>query len=562
MARKDSNRLRWIPLATGISLVLLAVVTVGFTLTDADYFFKINKSIDVFGRVYREVAINYVDEIDPEKFMAAGIDGMLSMLDPYTNFFDEHEGDEIDLITTGKYGGIGVTIGVRDGVITIQTLLDGYSAQRQGLQPGDRILQVDGKPVMSVKLGDVRSMTRGLPGTEVHILVERDGEAEPLEFSLIREEIQLKNITYADFIDQGLVYIRLERFTRSAADELTLAIKELQLRDSIRSIILDLRDNPGGFLDVAVDVVSKFVAKGSLVVSTRGRKPESERKYFSNDDPLLPTTPIVVLVNRNSASASEIVAGAIQDLDRGVILGVRTFGKGLVQTITPLVHNAQLKITVARYYTPSGRSIQELDYTHDGRSTLFSVTPDSLRRSFKTSAGRIEYERGGISPDTVVADSQPNAFTNALMRKSMFYKFATRYASAHSQFPATGLDKDSLLQLFGSFLEVSNFNYETESEKKVAELGEVAGHEKLSDAVRKEIAMLKLSLVEEKKHDLVKNRNEILRTLRPEIVSRFKGERGRIRESLSDDLQVSAARGILLNHLEYSRRLSFGTDSR
>lgn len=553
---------RLIPAIVIVSVIALSMVIVGFTITDADYFFKINKSIDVFGRVYKEVALNYVDEIDPEKFMEAGIDGMLSTLDPYTNFINEHEGDEVELITTGKYGGIGVTIGIRDGFITILTLMDGYSAQRQGVQPGDRVVQVDGKPVKGVKPNEVRSMTRGVPGTEVRLVVQREGEKQDLEFVLIREEIHLRNITYAGYLEPGVGYIRLERFSRSAGDELALSIKELQLRDSLRSLILDLRDNPGGLLDVAVDVVSKFVPKGSLIVSTRGRRPESEKKYFSSDDPLLPSTPLIVLVNRNSASASEIVAGAIQDLDRGIILGMRTFGKGLVQTITPLVHDAQLKITTAKYYTPSGRSIQEVDYTHKGDDGLFTVTPDSLRRAFKTARGRIEYEHGGIHPDTVVADTERSALMEALVRKSMFFKFASSYVSSHQQLPASGLQDDSLLSQFNHFLRVQKFTFESEAETKAGELSEIAVREKMNQTIHEELQRLKTELAVEKDRDLIRHRSKVLSSLKEEIASRYKGEKGRIEASLQDDLQLNAARTILGDHREYSRRLSFGVNAR
>ncbi|MBI3765069.1 MAG: PDZ domain-containing protein, partial [Ignavibacteriales bacterium] len=284
-----------------VTALAFGTVIVGFTTSDPDYFFKINKSIDIFGRVYREVTMNYVDEVDPEKFMEAGIDGLLGTLDPYTNFINEKEGDEVELITVGKYGGIGVTIGLREGYITILTLMEGYSAQRQGLQPGDRILEIDGKPIVGMKPENVRGMTRGEPGTEVHLKIDREGEPKPNEFVLVREEIQLKNITYADFIKDGIAYIRLERFSRNAGDELRLAIKDLKLRGAIKGLILDLRDNPGGLLDVAVDVVEKFAPKGSLVVSTRGRKPELEKKYFVIEEPMLPDVPLAVLVNRGSA---------------------------------------------------------------------------------------------------------------------------------------------------------------------------------------------------------------------------------------------------------------------
>jgi len=535
-------------------LVLIAVSAfmVGFKISDNDYFFKLNKSIDIFGRVYREVAMNYVDEIDPERFMEAGIDGLLGTLDPYTNFIDEREADEVELITAGKYGGIGVTIGARDGYITVISLMEGYSAQRQGVQPGDRILEIGGKNITGSKPESVRSMTRGEPGTEVRLKIEREGEAKPLDFELVREEIQLKNINYADFIRDGIAYVRLERFTRGAGDELRLAIKDMKLRGEIKGMIIDLRDNPGGLLDVAVDVVEKFVPKGSLIVSTRGRKPETEKKYFAAEEPMLPDVPLIVLVNRGSASASEIVAGAIQDLDRGVILGTRTFGKGLVQTITPLIYNSQLKITTAKYYTPGGRCIQEIDYMHKNKEGVFAVTPDSLKHKFKTLKGRQEMEGGGIQPDTVVADTDRSTMFSDLLRKSMFFKFATQYASKHKEAPAA-FSTDTLLGEFRRFLKDQKFIYHDEGEIKLKEVSEIAERLRYSQELRQEIEKLKKRISEERTGSLDGARREILMSLKSEIMSRYKGERGRIAASLDDDAQVKAAAGLVADRKAYSR---------
>ena len=537
-----------------LTLVASSSFFVGFTLSDPEYFFKINKSIDIFGRVYREITMNYVDEIDPEKFMEAGIDGLLGTLDPYTNFISDKEADEVELITVGKYGGIGVTIGVRDGYITILSLMEGYSAQKQGIQPGDRILEIDGVQVTGSKPENIRSMTRGEPGTELRLKVERDSEPKPLEFVVVREEIQLKNITYADFAQDGIAYIRLDRFSRGAGDELGLAIKDLKLKGPIKGVVLDLRNNPGGLLDVAVNVVEKFVAKGNLVVSTRGRMQDSEKKFFVLTDPMLPDVPLIVLVNRQSASASEIVAGAIQDLDRGIIIGTRSFGKGLVQTITPLVYNTQLKITTAKYYTPSGRCIQEIDYMHKNKDGVFATTPDSLKKKFKTLNGRLELEAGGILPDTIVMEPDHSALYNELIRKSMFFKFATGYVSAHKEIPS--MLSDSLLNDFQQFLISQKFTYQDEVETKLKELCDLSEKCKYSESIRKEIDRLKNDLTADKENNLIRYKDEILSTLKPEIVSRYRGEKGRIEETLKNDNQVIAAIGLLLNNGEYKHRLN------
>jgi len=346
----------------------------GFSpINDNNFFFKINKGIDTFGKVYQEIANNYVEKIDPERLMHASIVGMLDELDPYTQFFDESETDEVELITTGKYGGVGITIGIRDGYVTVMSLMEGYSAQRQGIIPGDKIIEIDGKNIVGVKAEEVRRLTRGDPFTEVKVKVDRDGEKEPLDFSLMREEIQLKSVTYSDFIEPGLAYLRLERFTRTTGEDVRFALQELKMRGEITSLILDIRDNPGGLLDAAVEVAETFLPKNTLIVSTKGREGTNlpQRDYRTSRDPLIRNIPLVVLANRNSASASEIVAGAIQDDDRGIILGTRTYGKGLVQTILNLPYNAQLKITSAKYYTPSGRCIQEIEYNEKHGGVFF-----------------------------------------------------------------------------------------------------------------------------------------------------------------------------------------------
>jgi carboxyl-terminal processing protease len=261
-------------------LSLLLIVVEGFVGSpDGDYFLKMNKSIDLFGQVYKKIAIDYVDEVDPEKFMQAGIEGMLGSLDPYTVYIDRQNGDEVELLTTGKYGGIGVTIAQRDGAIQVMTVMDGYSAQRQGIIPGDRILEVDGLKVANRKPEDVRSLTRGEPGTETHVTIERDGEKQPLTFVLIREEIQLKNVTYADLSADGIGYIRLERFSNTAGDEVRQAIQEMKLKGEMKGLVLDLRGNPGGLLKAAVEVVSKFVPRGSQIVTTRGRRAGTEKQF-------------------------------------------------------------------------------------------------------------------------------------------------------------------------------------------------------------------------------------------------------------------------------------------
>jgi len=504
--------------------------------------------------VYREVSVNYVDDIDPEKFMQAGIDGMLGTLDPYTVYIDKEEGDDVDLLTTGKYGGIGVTIGVRDGSVRVISVMDGYSAQRQGVLPGDKFLEIDGVKVTGKKPDEVRSLTRGEPGTDVKVLVEREGEAKPLEFTLIREEIQVKNVTYAGYVADGIGYIRLERFSRKAGEEVRQAIRDLKAQGELKGIVFDLRGNPGGLLDAAVEVASKFLPRGSMIVSTRGRRQEADKKYTSTEEPVLPTTPLAILTDRNSASASEIVAGSIQDLDRGVIVGTRTFGKGLVQTIVPLNYGAQLKITTARYYTPSGRSIQEIDYMHRDKNGVFVTVPDSLKQAYATAHGRKVLEHGGIAPDSVVNDPDEGPMVRDLVRKALFFKFAIHYVAEHKNEQITGVTP-AMLEAFRKFLGEEHFEYQEETDAKLKDLRQVAEHSHYGNDVLGDIDRLASAFEKEKDRGFERYKDHITDELTIALMARLHGEHGRIQASLEDDAQLKAAVGLLTNGKVYTRKL-------
>ncbi len=536
-------------------VVTLTVGVSGFVIpSDSDYFFKINKSIDVFGRVYKEIAANYVDEVDPERFMQAGIEGLLGTLDPYTVYIDKEDSDEVDLLTHGKYGGIGVTIGKRGKSIQVLTVMDGYSAQRQGVLPGDRILQVDGIPV-GKKLDKVRTLTRGEPGTEVRVLIEREGELSPIEFVVIREEIKLRNVTYSEYVDEGIAYIRLERFSRRAGEEVRQAIKALKLRGEFKGLVLDLRGNPGGLLDAAVDVVSKFVPKGSLIVSTKGRRSNADKRYLSVEEPLVSGVPMIVLTDHSSASASEIVAGSLQDLDRALVVGTRTFGKGLVQTILPLNYGAQLKITTARYYIPSGRSIQEIDYMDKDGNGVFTIVPDSLKREFKTANGRTVHEYGGITPDSTVEGEELGPMVKALYRKSLFFKFSNKYTAGGYDTSFTKVTGE-ILETFREFLEEENFDYQEECDETVRELKQIAERSHYSDRVLKDIDLLASTLAKEKDRGFDRYIDRIRQELNVVLMERIAGEKGKIEASLEEDVQLEVAIGVLKDSKVYERKIN------
>ena len=553
MQRSWKNRFPFLVAAVGV----VVFFSLGFFAgSDNDLYLKIYRGIDTFGRVYKEITVNYVDEIDPEKFMRAGIDGMLKTLDPYTVYIGAQDRDEIDLVTNGKYGGVGITIGIRDGVVTVVNLLDGFSAAKQGIRVGDRILAVDGKDLTDISMNELRSIVRGAPGTEVHMKIERDGERAPLEFVLLREEISVKNVTYEGYVDKGIGYIRLERFSRTAGDDVRLAMKALQSKGELKSVILDLRDNPGGLLDMAVDVAAKFLPESSLVVTTKGRQRGSDRLYYTDETPMAPDAPLAILVNRGSASASEIVAGAIQDLDRGVIVGTRTFGKGLVQTITRLSENSSLKITTGRYYTPSGRSIQEIDYFNRTRNGGVRIIPDSLRKAFRTAHNREVFEGGGIKPDSTVPDDELSQFATELIRKAMFFKFATQYAGKHDALPPDFKVTDQLVNEFERFVKEKGFKYQEEPELKLAELRSSAEESHYGKQFLDQLDHLSSIIKDEEAHAFGRHKDEIARLLTEELIERFRGERARIASTLGDDQQLAAAIALLKNKAEYQRLLA------
>lgn len=541
----------------GVLAIVAAALSLAFMSVNQDEtLLKIYKGIDVFGKVYREVSLNYVDVIDPDKFIHAGIDGMLETLDPYTVFIGEDESDEIDLVTSGKYGGVGVTISVRNGQVIVVGLLEGFSAAKQGILVGDRVIAIDTTMITPENLGSVRNLVRGTPGTEIRMTIEREGEPQRIEFVLVREEITVKNVSYAGYVQPGIGYIKLDRFSRTAGDDLRSAIKTLKVGGALKGLVLDLRNNPGGLLDMAVDVTSKFVPESSLVVSTRGRSEDSERKYISTEVPMLPDVPMAVLVNDASASASEIVAGALQDLDRGVIVGTRTFGKGLVQTISRLSETSSLKITTARYYTPSGRSIQILDYVHHNEDGSPAIVADTLRKEYRTRSNRPVYGGGGILPDSVVPEAAPSRLFENLNRQGMFFGFANRYAARVKTLPANFEVTDGLLEEFRRYLEEKGFTYEEAAESKIAELRELASRDRLGEDFRARLDQLTSLCNEEKKRAFVRFEDELREALKAEIVGRLSGEESRLVATFASDRQLASAIGIVKDKRVYTSILA------
>jgi carboxyl-terminal processing protease len=549
--RLKSKRLIYI-LSISIPLLLLS----GFFAVKSDVFFDVAKNIDIFTRVYKEIAFEYVDTINPEEFMRAGIRGMLSTLDPYTVFIDEKRQDDIDLLTNGKYGGIGVTIGLRDNNITIMEIIDGYSAQKQGLHVGDIITEVNGTKVDQKNFENISLYVKGEPGTYVKLKILREGIKDTLNFELRRDEVKLKNVAIAQFYPENsnYVYIKLTAFSRPAGEEIKNALLTLRKQKEIKGVIFDVRNNPGGLLDVAADICNRFLKKGSLIVSTKGRDSASATQRFATQEPLLGDVPLILLVNEGSASASEILAGAIQDHDRGVILGEKSFGKGLVQTVVPLSYNTSLKITTAKYFTPSGRCIQKIDYAKDNPSIKSSEAISD--KKFYTDNKRLVYAAGGITPDTVVIGNEPAGVVMDMLAKGVFFKFVNYIYSKDSNKTFSDFSNDYLLTELKKFLAREKYVYISEFEKKINDIIAVSGKDKQFQFISPQLKDIQKQLDKTSSSAIEGYRKEILEEIRIELASRYNNSEGRIRESLKYDNQFQAAYNILTNQNLYLKLLS------
>ncbi|MEL6772918.1 MAG: S41 family peptidase [Bacteroidota bacterium] len=538
-------------LALVLALGVGALIGIGFAY--GDDFFAMKKNFTIFGELYEELATGYVDPVDPERMMRAGIEAMLETLDPYTVFIDEAANEDIDIVTRGRYGGVGVTVSLRGERFTVVDVVEGYSAAEVGMRPGDTILSVDGTPVSEFAQDDLRALLRGTPGTTVDLSVEREGEPGALAFTLTRAEIQLKNVTHSGFLGgeaAGVGYVRLERFARTAASEVEDAVATMQAEGTLSGLVLDLRGNRGGLLDQAVDIVGHFVPQGSVVVSTRGRAAESERVYRSEAAPIAPDVPLVVLVDGVSASASEIVAGALQDHDRAVVLGETTFGKGLVQIIRPLPYNTSLKMTTSKYYIPSGRSIQSVTYWRDEAGGHADEVPDSLRRAFETLGGRTVFDGQGINPDIEASLGPVSELEEALVRRAAFFRFANRFAAETPTLPTGFAVDDALLARFRAFVDAEDIAYETRAERMLAELVadlDEAGY----DATDDEVADLRAELIDEKEADFERHAPRLRERLRQEILSRYVGQPAQVATSLGTDPQLRQAVAVLDDRARY-----------
>ena len=549
------NKLQKISGKFRILLVITLVASSSVLLTGyGSRNFEIAKNMDIFSSLFRELVVNYVDDVNVSDVMRSGIDGMLSGLDPYTTFISESEIEDVRFMTTGQYGGIGALIQRRGDRVMIAEPYEGNPAYKAGLLPGDIILEINDRSVDGLDEGEVRNLLTGQPGTTIDILVDREGEPEPLRKSIEREVVQVDNIPYYGMLDESTAYIKLTGFTRNAGREVRDAFMDLRDNHNVQYMVLDLRGNGGGLLNEAVNVANLFIDKGELIVRTEGRLEDRRSVHQTLNDPLDTDIPLAVLVDRRSASASEIVAGAIQDYDRGVIIGDRSFGKGLVQNVVPLSYNTQLKVTVAEYLIPSGRSIQAINYAERREDGSVAEIPDSLKEAHKTKGGRVVYDGGGIEPDVPVERPPMGQVTRALIRQHMIFDFATFYHREHDELnlPADFFISDRLYADFRSFVSDRDFDYKTDSERLLEQFERTASREKYYNAIEGHFAEVKQNIREEKSRDFVTFRDEITQLLREEIVSRYYYQEGRVIVSLDADPDVEKALEVLADEPVYS----------
>ncbi len=537
-------------------ILILVVVIISLTqLAFVDQYFEISKNLDVFGTLYKELNYYYVDDVDPAKLMRTGIDAMLKSLDPYTTFISESEIEDYKFQTTGKYGGIGALIRNNGEYVLIAEPYEDFPAYKAGLIAGDIILEVDGKTAKGKSTTEVSKILRGQPGSEVKLLIKRPHENKEMTKTLLREEIKVKSVPYYGMIDEKIGYITLTSFTQRAGKYVKDAFVELKEKNpEMTGLIFDLRGNPGGLLNEAINVSNVFIDKGREVVSTKGKVKDWDKTYRTLNSPIDLTMPLVVLVDRGSASASEIVSGVIQDLDRGVVLGRKTFGKGLVQTTRVLSYNTQLKVTTSKYYVPSGRCIQAIDYSNRNEDGSVGKMPDSLKTAFKTNNGRIVYDGGGIDPDLTIEQEKYAQITASLVSKELIFDYATLY---HHKNPTIKPAKEFVFseedyQDFIKFLADKDYDYKTNSEELLEELQESTKEEKYYEAIKKDLENLKQDVIHDKKNDLIKFKDEIVDLLELEIASRYYYQKGRIETSFRNDEDITKALEILGDSEQYA----------
>ena len=536
-----------------ISLFISSLTLLSFK---SDYF-EIAKNLEIFTDLYKELNTYYVDETDPGKLIKSAMDEMLQTLDPYTNYIPESEIEDFQFMTTGQYGGIGAMITKRDEYVYISEPYEGFPAQKSGLMAGDKILEVNNISVKGKSTEEVSKLLKGQPNTNVSILIERKYINEPFEVSFKREKVTVGSVPYFGLLENNIGYVKLRSFTRNCSNDLKNAIIKLK-EQSATSLILDLRGNPGGLLNESVKIANFFVNQGEDIVSTKGKIKSWEKVYTATNKPIDTEIPLVVLIDQSSASASEIVSGSLQDLDRAVIVGKRSFGKGLVQQTRKLSYNSQLKLTVAKYYIPSGRCIQALDYSNRNEDGSVGKIADSLSTEFRTKNNRKVYDGGGITPDLVTESEVSSKILLSLFRERLFFDYATEYRLKNENILSAKDFKitDERFLDFKNFLSDKEYEYETDTEKAYKKLKKVAEEENYFESMKNNFDLLVTKIDDAKSDDLEKNKDFVKEILANEIVSRYYYQKGRIQSSLNYDKDILEAITVLSDSTKYKQILS------
>jgi carboxyl-terminal processing protease len=528
------------PVVLWLSALLVLGGIVAFQAKN-DRLFAIAKSIDIFASLIRELDTYYVDQIDPEQLLTVGIQAMLEELDPYTEYIPEEESDDFRMLTTGEYAGVGALIGNRGEGNIVLMPYTGFPAQNAGIRIGDLLLKVDSVAVQKKSTSEVSELLKGPANTGVTVTVKR-GE-DTLQFSLNRKKISLKNVPFYGKLDEKTGYIKLSDFTTNASAEVRNALVNLKAQGATQ-IVLDLRDNPGGLINEAVEIVNLFIPKGKEVVKTIGKLQQVNYTYKTTKTPVDKEIGVIVLINERSASAAEIVAGALQDYDRAVLLGQKSFGKGLVQTTLPLSFNTQIKITTAKYYIPSGRCIQAIDYAKSREDGSAGTVPDSLRKAFKTANGRVVLDGAGIEPDEKVKEGSYAPISYTLVAGNHVFDFATQYFYKHPKLssPSTFQVTEEVYADFKKFLVGKEYDYTTYTEKSVQDMEKYLAKEPYFETVKEQLEQIKAKVNHSKENDLDTHKKEIKKILSEEIVSRYYFQEGMIEASLQGDPVIELAK--------------------
>lgn len=552
--RKGFIKARW-----WIIISLSVLVTFGFVAANGDQRnFEIVKNLDIFYTLFRELNSSYVDETNPEELIETGIDAMLESLDPYTTYIPESEMEDFRFMTTGEYAGIGALITKRGEYVVISEPYEGFPAQEAGLKAGDRILEINGEDMKNKETAQVSERLKGPASTELKVKIERPGVKNPIDVLISRRVIQINPVPYFGMLDNQTGFIILNNFTQDCSSEVEKAFNALK-KQNMTKLVLDLRGNPGGLMDEAVKIANLFLPRGSEVVSTRGKVSQWEKTFRGPREPIDTEIPIAVLINRGSASASEIVAGALQDHDRAVIVGQRSFGKGLVQTTRNLAYNAKLKVTTAKYYIPSGRCIQAVDYSHRNEDGSVGVIPDSLMKEFKTKGGRPVFDGGGISPDVTVDADRFSNITFALVTQQTIFDYATEFVLQNPTVEDPGnfkLTDDSYNAFKAYVAKQKDFEYETESHDLLAKLKNATKRDGIEENTDELVNKLETLIAPDVNRDMDLFKAEISDLLSLELMRRYYYQKGAIIYGLQNDKDVSKAMEILSREDEYNGMLN------